>query len=382
MLASTSIYDLERRSHSNDDTDISNVEGERCKVCDSTANGVHFGILACRACSAFFRRSVAEDRRYKCLHDKKCDISSDIRNSCRSCRFAKCLAVGMKTYKVQKPRDKNRQTATLTPSPTSQTPDEPQEQKVIERLQDGYKQYTIAFGAVFASVYPELIFTDHKDMVMLTMDERLKIDMATLPSIYMMLRDYFLPYVEIDKSVKFDFIMVFMQRFVQFERAYLTSIYFPNDNNAIAFSRSDYMTFDNLELFFKNDHNPKESMKTFKPYGMRVCKLSKKFRRLQVDEFEFLSLVGIFITSEAYDRLHCENALEERERMYKELYEHCRQKSVENADIRFGLMLLMIRDGEEMSLIFKECIFIGVLMDDIYKATIDKLREFVDKIRA
>ncbi|CAD5225298.1 unnamed protein product [Bursaphelenchus xylophilus] len=359
----------------------SNEDQGACRVCGAVANGIHFGIIACRACSAFFRRSVAEERIYKCLHDKKCEISSDIRNSCRSCRFTKCLAVGMKVEKVQHPRDRNRTFIRASPPPKFSPSVPAPAPKILERIREGYRKYVIAHRAVFASMYPELIFTDQNSLVVIPIDEKLKLDMATLPSVYMMFRDSFCPYAILDKNIKFDIIMTFMQRFLQLERAYLTSIFFPDKDDAIAFSHSDYMDFEHMGTLFKNDLNPKESARNFKPYGVRLRKLAKKVKALQMDELEFLGLVGIIISDEVYCRVGCEEALVERTQLYKELYEHCQEKSHTNADIRFGQLVLLIRDGEEMALIFKECIFVGVLMDDIYKATMDKVRELVDIIR-
>jgi hypothetical protein len=37
-----------------------NDEGKSCLICGHVSHGYHFGILACRACAAFFRRTVAE----------------------------------------------------------------------------------------------------------------------------------------------------------------------------------------------------------------------------------------------------------------------------------------------------------------------------------
>ncbi|ULT92571.1 hypothetical protein L3Y34_009979 [Caenorhabditis briggsae] len=76
-----------------------------CSVCGEVGNGIHFRAEACRACAAFFRRSVALHKEYRCRGMGNCDILSTIRCMCRACRYAKCLNVGMKKEAVQKFRD-------------------------------------------------------------------------------------------------------------------------------------------------------------------------------------------------------------------------------------------------------------------------------------
>uniref|UniRef100_A0AC34RG83 Nuclear receptor domain-containing protein n=1 Tax=Panagrolaimus sp. JU765 TaxID=591449 RepID=A0AC34RG83_9BILA len=68
---------------------------ESCCVCGSLAEGVRFGAQTCQACAAFFRRSIAENKIYKCSNSSKCEVLRQ-RNHCRACRLEKCFKVGMK----------------------------------------------------------------------------------------------------------------------------------------------------------------------------------------------------------------------------------------------------------------------------------------------
>uniref|UniRef100_A0A7E4V5F2 Nuclear receptor domain-containing protein n=1 Tax=Panagrellus redivivus TaxID=6233 RepID=A0A7E4V5F2_PANRE len=77
----------------------------KCAVCGDAAHGMHFGVSACRACAAFFRRSTISSRTYVCRFGGNCDIGKDVRCCCRACRMAKCLSLGMKTDAVQRHRD-------------------------------------------------------------------------------------------------------------------------------------------------------------------------------------------------------------------------------------------------------------------------------------
>ncbi|PIC30387.1 hypothetical protein B9Z55_021640 [Caenorhabditis nigoni] len=80
----------------------------KCTVCDSpNATNYHFGAQSCKACAAFFRRSIAMGQSYDCLGDgvKPCKIDHTLRLNCRHCRLKKCLRAGMVRDLVQAKRD-------------------------------------------------------------------------------------------------------------------------------------------------------------------------------------------------------------------------------------------------------------------------------------
>uniref|UniRef100_A0A7I4YIB9 Nuclear receptor domain-containing protein n=1 Tax=Haemonchus contortus TaxID=6289 RepID=A0A7I4YIB9_HAECO len=80
-----------------------------CAVCEGPRSSVHFGVISCAACSAFFRRTVSENRKYSCRRSSEggfnCPIDQQHRCYCRSCRFQKCLLMGMNPESVQLYRD-------------------------------------------------------------------------------------------------------------------------------------------------------------------------------------------------------------------------------------------------------------------------------------
>ncbi|KAF1753233.1 hypothetical protein GCK72_019789 [Caenorhabditis remanei] len=75
-----------------------------CLVCGSRQSESHFGGNSCRACAAFFRRYFNSKK-----FIIKCSCKSKTINShpCRSCRVAKCFAVGMTPQKLCGQRDPN-----------------------------------------------------------------------------------------------------------------------------------------------------------------------------------------------------------------------------------------------------------------------------------
>ncbi|KAK0412089.1 hypothetical protein QR680_006032 [Steinernema hermaphroditum] len=71
-----------------------------CQVCGDKSHGAHFQVQTCRACAAFFRRTCAGGRSYKCRRaTKNCDVSKNATLNCRYCRFERCKKVGMKYHK-------------------------------------------------------------------------------------------------------------------------------------------------------------------------------------------------------------------------------------------------------------------------------------------
>lgn len=76
-------------------TETADYNGIQCHVCNDAASGLHFGAFTCEGCKGFFRRMMNEQKVPRCDNDGKCDITNKNRNSCRACRFKKCLEVGM-----------------------------------------------------------------------------------------------------------------------------------------------------------------------------------------------------------------------------------------------------------------------------------------------
>uniref|UniRef100_A0A183ER18 Nuclear receptor domain-containing protein n=1 Tax=Gongylonema pulchrum TaxID=637853 RepID=A0A183ER18_9BILA len=46
-----------------------------CSICGAESTGIHFGVEACAACSAFFRRTVVLRKNYECAKSGECSVS-------------------------------------------------------------------------------------------------------------------------------------------------------------------------------------------------------------------------------------------------------------------------------------------------------------------
>ena len=77
---------------------------ELCPVCGDRVNGYHYGLLTCESCKQFFRRTLQNNKEYRCRADRSCVIIKRLRKRCPYCRFQKCLEVGMKPEGVRQDR--------------------------------------------------------------------------------------------------------------------------------------------------------------------------------------------------------------------------------------------------------------------------------------
>uniref|UniRef100_A0A667XW56 Nuclear receptor subfamily 5, group A, member 1b n=1 Tax=Myripristis murdjan TaxID=586833 RepID=A0A667XW56_9TELE len=77
---------------------------ELCPVCGDKVSGYHYGLLTCESCKGFFKRTVQNNKKYICAENQDCKIDKTHRKRCPSCRFQKCLIVGMRLEAVRADR--------------------------------------------------------------------------------------------------------------------------------------------------------------------------------------------------------------------------------------------------------------------------------------
>ncbi|GMT31502.1 hypothetical protein PFISCL1PPCAC_22799, partial [Pristionchus fissidentatus] len=107
-------------------------KARKCKVCDGNAAGAHFGVDSCRACAAFFRRTLITKRKFGCSTGG-CAKPRD----CKKCRFDRCLSSGMLPALII--RNKSLDEEGSPPIPTVQTshPDI----TLLHRLMANYRDF-------------------------------------------------------------------------------------------------------------------------------------------------------------------------------------------------------------------------------------------------
>lgn len=116
---------------------------EMCSICSSRAEGIRFGASSCQACSAFFRRSIAENKEYVCQQSSNCEIDRKQRNHCRACRLKKCFIAGMKKELV------NDTKMNLSDFPSTYSSTLPSTSNSISLLGNSYETYVQAQKGLF-----------------------------------------------------------------------------------------------------------------------------------------------------------------------------------------------------------------------------------------
>ncbi|CAI5456255.1 unnamed protein product [Caenorhabditis angaria] len=81
-----------------------NLDAEVCPVCGDRVSGYHYGLLTCESCKGFFKRTVQNKKQYQCSADSNCHVDRTCRKRCPSCRFQKCILMGMKMEAVRADR--------------------------------------------------------------------------------------------------------------------------------------------------------------------------------------------------------------------------------------------------------------------------------------
>ncbi|CAL2045539.1 unnamed protein product [Caenorhabditis brenneri] len=114
---------------------------QMCLICGDAADSLHFGALSCRACAAFFRRKVAGRRNIFRRCDRQCKVDTGMRKLCASCRYDKCLKVGMRESAVlSRLAQKNQNYKKPTSSLEDCEPSTSQSGSVLENLQNAYQK--------------------------------------------------------------------------------------------------------------------------------------------------------------------------------------------------------------------------------------------------
>lgn len=149
------------------DTDFDGEE-KTCAVCGDRASGYHFHAMTCEGCKGFFRRTVIKGVQFTCPFTRSCTITKAKRRQCQSCRYQKCLDVGMRKDMIMSEealslrRALRQQKRHREPSPnvawepSEETCLTTEQEQLIEILMEAHKKFLGSSFSQFAHYQPQV----------------------------------------------------------------------------------------------------------------------------------------------------------------------------------------------------------------------------------
>uniref|UniRef100_A0AC35GSA7 Uncharacterized protein n=1 Tax=Panagrolaimus sp. PS1159 TaxID=55785 RepID=A0AC35GSA7_9BILA len=348
-------------------SDLKNLNVPLCVVCDDAkSEGQHFGQYSCKACAAFFRRTVSYKNNYECKIDKQCKISKDIRNICRFCRFQKCLEKGMLPNLVQGHRDSYGKRTTLSESPVSValTENREEEMKLMPQMLKGYTKFLSIRKASCDLLINETYSPN--SIPHSKYSNAKKVMQMTTNLCYEMIMEYFLPFSTFapeDQKILFhDFAVLFDNA----EKSYNTfkAYGYIKNNDKVILADGGYIKLDETYKFFINSmdvsSDPQQLAKIFLQCFTYIAKvvvpaMTENF----IDDFSMVAVYGLCLfksdIADISDKTR-ETITKIREEIIREMHIYYRKKSTENTEITIKIckILLLIPTLEHVGRLFHE----------------------------
>ncbi|KAK0405829.1 hypothetical protein QR680_018219 [Steinernema hermaphroditum] len=367
-----------------------------CLVCGDHSDGQHFGIYACRACAAFFRRSTVSGKEYKCRFNNCCEIGKDVRCMCRACRLRKCLEMGMNANCVQRYRDelgkrtsfsrsiRRESTSSSTdsgspssssnalsplrsasffcneqPSCSSSGPVTwtlaPSRTPLIDQMVAGY-DHLIAERVRVHSVMTipngrRLFDPDRLGFEKATRESACLAIHADVPLVIEMLRTSFPPYFDFPPQQRGVYFRNFFGHFLFADPAYRTSKVIPskNDSRYLLQTEQLYWDFNDMYDYFSDSRtiDVDEAVKLFSPmFQMIVANLKDPMVDVGMTKQEMVAVLGLCLFADGKEGASAE-CVEKcnvaRQILYRELFEVCKAQSGDrDVSVRFGTIIAFV----------------------------------------
>uniref|UniRef100_A0A7E4V6T9 Nuclear receptor domain-containing protein n=1 Tax=Panagrellus redivivus TaxID=6233 RepID=A0A7E4V6T9_PANRE len=300
-----------------------------CDVCGLIASGHHFGAVTCKACAAFFRRSLAEDKRYKCRNGGTCDVGMSKRNRCRACRMKRCLSIGMRrednasspassadempiTALASAPSSSSSasthfmQQSTPTPMPSCSASTLPSIMSTtltmfLNKLDGAFTSFCNSQRSLYKlenSMASGVMNPDEEPFFLIHKALHNKMEVANSSLIATLLLEQFTEFRDLDSDHRRMVYGPFASRFLNMHRCYLTSKHFPRDDDTrIALHYGYYCSLPDSAGFFGDVHNLEEIKAYLVPLHKKWRALSMKMKRLDLRGIEIAAFIAmIFYT--------------------------------------------------------------------------------------
>ncbi|KAF1756720.1 hypothetical protein GCK72_013174 [Caenorhabditis remanei] len=327
-----------------------------CVVCLARGNGKHFGVDACRGCTAFFRRTVVNKRKYKCSEDETCDIERSEGVLCKKCRFEKCLKMGMKKEAIQNHRDiyGRRNPKAILPSPSTSNPQITVSTSILSTIKRNYSQlenvrvvvHSMEGGSMFLKPAPR--GQTYKETYRLLLRE------------FYLVADWisnsFPHFTELPTNQKDILLRNFYLTFYNLEAGFFACQ--RNRNDVWFLPNGNFINCQNLESFYHDPNNLQsmtsaDAAKLFKG-TCTGCKRNvlEPMLRENVSQFEFLALAALILFDTGLEGQtdSCVDICQKvRTAVLREMIHYYSTKRVEEYPLRMANILSIIPSVQKAS---------------------------------
>ncbi|CAD5208400.1 unnamed protein product [Bursaphelenchus xylophilus] len=337
-----------------------------CSVCNSPWASAHFGVITCRSCAAFFRRSIVLGRNYRCKRKGDCDVITDSRTSCAGCRLRKCIKVGMEVEKIRPNFDRNgprrKEKPVSLKAPPVLTAQQPSTSSYLTQMVEGYRIFLEDTKTLYFVFHPEHVFTQEIVFQKLTAKEHTFMDRTAIAYYVKMLNGHFFPFKDLNIKEKKSVLDIFHFRFSFLNEQYLNTVYFLNDEGKQFFHYGAYIEINSPEHLYTPQRFLPDIERTFSPLISKMSRIAKKFRTHRPDDTEIAGLIGIILLREIsaqFPDRGCDRILEQ---IQEELADYCRRTHPQDP-CRMGRIICLLRGLEEICLMLTENLTIGMIIN-------------------
>uniref|UniRef100_A0A914LRD3 Nuclear receptor n=2 Tax=Meloidogyne incognita TaxID=6306 RepID=A0A914LRD3_MELIC len=373
-----------------------NIKEQRiCVVCGDESDGLHFGKSSCRACAAFFRRTVSQRLKYICKRDGNCSIDRGARNMCRSCRYEKCLREGMLTSSVQNQYEQTNSnqmnSLPLLPSESGignkrfvsgieqqkykdnfinhQSP----QYTHLHRMMEGYQQFKSLrkAGQAMIGVF-SLSALSGGELPRSHIDTYMKICKINISIMHDILERFFYPFNEVPAADKLKLTHYYGQMFCNAERAFQTYLRFGQGEDLLIMPDGGYVSLSEFHLFFKDSKQvtsePEQIARVFhNAIQYLIANVVPHMRNIAMQEEEMVALMGMFLWTDSIDisEQSLSKAMQVRNEIIVDLHKYYREIGLneEGISVRIANLFLLVPKIENVVKMMQENAAITKLFD-------------------